>query len=228
MVRRIVKGLLSLSICLSLIVSVPVFAEDNCGEEIKLNNVLDAVIDIDNIALGEKVILKDGAILTPISEQEYIRRLMEENEYSIVEARHIESQAKNMRSGTTYYYNYSKKFTHPKNSGCTAILEATLKIWADNSYKQIENVMGVGSRRNSGTYQAQWIETYHYSDPQQGSSSFPTTKIVLGASGYFRITSTYALNTSTQIPGFSLGSSSGGTYTYESTSLNMNATYSLY
>lgn len=232
--KQFQKTILCLGLC--MLASTPTFAQSNLSSDGNVNsissntiedNAMETSIDISNIELGEIVTLPDGAVLTPISKEEYLSRLADEKNISLEEASRLESLNVN-NSRQLYYYDYSKTFSHPKNPNFSAILQATLKMWGSGMYRQIEDVMAISSKRNSGLYTYRWIQTDAYSDPREGSASFPTTSVTLGAKGYFEVTTTSSLDISGDLPGFSLSSSAGWEYVYESETLSMRSTYSLY
>ncbi|MFA9397447.1 MAG: hypothetical protein ACERKV_04170 [Clostridiaceae bacterium] len=234
--KFIKKIFLSLGFCtlISVMIANPVSAQTISSKNVKLQPTIQSKIDISQINLGEKIILPDGAILTPISKDEYVSKLANEKNISIWEANEMQSRTTLlslnylMTSGTIYYYDYAKTFTYTGNSNFKADLEATLKIWSSGSFRSIENVLTIGSRRTSGIYNNDWIETAKFSDPQPNSSSFPVASVTLGANGYFQIKSTYNYSITGGIPGFSASSSVGGEYIFKSSTMNMRGYMSLY
>lgn len=228
--KRRINILLFLALCLTTIFPLPAFAASDMNESTE--NILSTTVDISDIELGEINVLSDGAILTPISQEEYVYRLADEKNISYEEAYELESQGNKARAAVTYYYDYSKVFPYAANTDFKAELQATLKIWSDANYRQIEDVLSVSSKRSSGVYNYSWVQTDAYSDPQAGSSSFPVTSVVLGAKGYFEVTTTHSVSTSTgaELEGFSFTYSSETTdeYHYISNTLSMRAAYSLY
>lgn len=192
------------------------------------NSMISSTINLADMELGEIIVLEDGAVLTPISQEEYIQRLAKEKGISIQEATSIEKNSAKNTTRVSYYYDYEKKFTYEENSQFKAQLEATIKIYSQGGdYRQIDEVLGVSSRGISGTSGYEWIETSAYSDPEGGD--FPTWKVTLGAKGYFKIVNEVSLGGSVEIiPGFSVESSGSSSIIYTSETMNMRDTYSLY
>lgn len=226
----------SIVVAIVAMIATPVSAQPNSSKSVSVqpnlsNTVeLEATVDISNIELGEKVVLPDGAVLTPITQEEYISRLAAEKNISFQKAYSMELKDSEYQilSGTTYYYDYVKRFTYSRNSSFKADLEATIKIYTDGSFRQIDDVLDVASRRAAGVYDNDWIETSAYSDPDQGSDEFPVTSVTLGAKGYFEVRTTFELNVSVDLPGFSAGGGSGGEFIYQSETMSMRSTYSVY
>ncbi|AFK85131.1 MULTISPECIES: hypothetical protein [Thermoanaerobacterium] len=218
------RFLVSLLLCLALTFSASVgIAAQNDSSVMNANGVnsnniikpqltVQTKIDISNVKLGERIVLPDGSVLTPISKEEYISKLAKEKNISLQEAYKIESNT--IAAGSIYYYNYTKTFSYPKNSGFKAELVATLKLYSQGSFRQIEDVVAIGSKGVSGTHTFRWIQISAYSDPQMGSSKFPTTSVTLGANGYFEVLSQDSINTSVELPGFSFSYSTGNEYIY--------------
>lgn len=217
-------------LCLTSVYSSSVYAVPDISENI--SNDVESFVDISSIELGKVNVLCDGAILTPISAKEYIQRLANEKNISYEEAYELENGERKERAVVTYYYDYSKVFPYTSNSDFKAVLQATLKIWSDGNYRQIEDVLSISSKRSSGLYNYSWIQTDVYSDPQPGSSGFPVTSVVIGAKGYFEVTMTYSQETSIggELKGFTFTYSSSTTneYHYISDTLSMRGNYSLY
>lgn len=141
------KIISSFCLCLFLVSLITVCAKIDETDDSSAN-MISAEIDMEDMKSQRIITLPDGATLTPISQDEYISILAIEENIPYTEAYFLENPntATPSRDGTTYYYNYSKNFTYSKNTNYKATLFATLKIWADGSYKQIENVTGVGSK----------------------------------------------------------------------------------
>lgn len=229
------KFLLSLSVCAAIATMVvsPVSAQSNPSNTLEGATTMEATIDISDIELGKKVVLPDGAILTPITQEEYLSRLAAEKNISLKEAYNMEATSLRVQSlfapsSTTYYYDYVKTFSYSKNTTFKADLQATIKIYNSGSFRQIDDVITVSSRRRSGIYDYEWIETDAYSDPDRGSSEFPVISVTLGAKGYFEVRTSFSLDLSVDLPGFSAGGSSGGEFIYQSDTLSMRSTYRVY
>jgi len=188
---------------------------------------LQGQVDVNNIELREKVVLPDGAVLTQISFEEYVSRLAKENNISIQEAYRLEPNM-NLASDDITYWNYSKEFTYRDNKNFSAELEATIKLYNRGSFREIKDVMGVGSRIASGRYKHSWIQTRAWSDPKEGSSKFPTTSVTLGASGYFEARVSMGGGLGMDIPGFSFQGDIHGESIYYSNTMNMEGTYRVY
>lgn len=229
---------LGITSILTTIMFSPVSAKTISNGSTNPNTTVQGKIDISEAKLGGEIILPDGAKLTPISRDEYISILAKEKNISIQQAYEIETRSSKSYLGTSallsttaspyYYYNYSKVFTYSKNSHFKAELVATLKVYSSGSFRQINDVMAISSRRYAGLYDYTWSQLTAWSDPQPGSSKFPTTSITLGASGYFEVSTSYSIDLSTDLPGFSVGGSSGGQHIYQSNTMFMSSSYSVY
>lgn len=251
--KQFKKLFLLLGLCAMIITTTanPVSAKTISSKDIKSHPTIQAKIDISGIELGGKVILPDGAILTPISKDEYVSTLAKEKNISIQEAYEMEKRDSErilaskmekrdsksllesastlaLQSSIIYYY-YTKNVTYSGNQSYSATLQATLKLYNSGSFRDIEDVLAVSSRRNTGLYTYTWNQTSAYSDPGMGSSDFPTTSVSLFADGYFEIVTSVNLEASGEVvPGFSLGGSIGGNYIYDSETMYMEGYYSLY
>jgi hypothetical protein len=230
------KIFLKLAVCILLMIMtvMPTLAQSIVNENMDLNAELCAVIDInkyyDEIIAGEKIILPDGAILTPISKSEYISRLAKEKKITVEEAYELElDDAVLARNSMVSYVDYTKNFTYSENSNYNATLLATVKIrkWQGGA-AQIENVLSVSSQRRSGLYEYRWIETDAFSDPVENSSSYPVTSVVLTAKGYFEVVVDISVEGSVNLPGFGVGGSVGSVITYISDNMVMRSTFSVY
>ncbi|MBU5677244.1 hypothetical protein KQI88_12550 [Alkaliphilus sp. MSJ-5] len=227
--KRFVTKLSICALMVGMFIS-PTFAHPSSIDNIESFTTLEATVDISNIPLGQEVVLPDGAVLTPISEEEYMTRLAKDKNISLKEA--YEMELKNLSSlrssGNTFRYNYSKTFTYSRNSSFKADLEATLSIYTGGSFRQINEVLGVGTRRRSGLYDFDFIETYSYSDPLQGSSKFPVGTVHLGANGYFEVVVSGSVGGSIEVPGFTFEASVGQDAIWLSRTMSMDGSYSVY
>lgn len=224
------KKLLLLTLVLSIMMTSPALAQSTSSENLALDSRMEAKLDISDLKLGGKIVLPDGAVLTPISRDDYASSLARELNISFQEATEMES-TNLMRAATIYYYSYSKTYTYSSNKSFKADVQATIKISNSGSFRQIEDVISVSTRRTagSGTHGARWIELDAYSDPDRGSSKFPSRTVVLGGSGYFEIVSTTSIDLSVDLKGFfSIGFSDTGGYIYESDTLDMLHTFDVY
>lgn len=226
---------LVLCILLTFITAMPVLAQPISNECMDSNYNICSIVDIsdfsDEIQLGKKIVLPDGAVLTPISKDEYVSKLAKEKNISIEEAYKLESENISLYGATSTisYVDYEKDFTYSGNSYFKATLLATIKIqkWQGGA-AQIENVLSVSSQRKSGLYEYDWIETDSFSDPTENGSGYPVTSVVLTAKGYFEVTVDVSVEGSVNLPGFSIGGSVGTKDTYISKNMPMRSTFSVY
>lgn len=220
------KLLLSLMVCTMLVGMMrnTVLAQASIEDNTKVN----AVIDISDIELKEKVVLPDGAVLTQISFDEYVSILSEEKGISLQDAYKLESrEGIRLLAGETIYYKYSKVVEYYENRSYSAKLLATIKIYTSGSFREIRGISGVGSRPNSGTHDYDWIEVYSWTDPYD-SLDFPTTQVTIGATGYFEVRVSTTVGVGMDIPGFSAGVDYGGETIFTSNDVNLEGTYRVY
>lgn len=224
-----------LCILMTFTTSMPVSAQPVANEDIESDATMYSVIDIENysneIMLGKKVVLPDGAVLTPISKDEYVSRLAKEKNISIEEAYELESADNSMSRSTSIesYIDYSKDFTYPGNSSFKSTLLATLKIktWQGGAV-QIQNVLSVSSQRKSGLYLYDWVQTDAFSDPTENGSGFPVTKAVLTAKGYFTVEVDTSVTGTVKLLGFSIDVTVGTVIKYISNNTVLRDTVNLY
>lgn len=231
--RLVRKLLLTLVLCTMVISSVGNFAlaETISSENDKPFFTTQGVVDISNIELDKNVTLSDGAVLTEISFDEYVSRLAKARSISLQEAYEIESRDISLMSRGEYkYYDYSRVFEYKYNKNFEGEVNATIKVYisSDTSFRQIEDVFGISSKRKSGLYVYTWTETSAWSDPREGSSQFPTLSVTIGVDGYFEVTITGSVGGSVDLPGFSVSGEYSWGNTYISRNVPVRATYRVY
>lgn len=95
-------------------------------------------------------------------------------------------------------------------------------------YKQINSILGVGSRRIAGNGNYDWIQMYPYSTPTNSSGTYPTTSVRIGATGYFEVRTTIGGSIGFSLEGFEFAGEMSGQDIYQSDTLYCESTYSLY
>lgn len=216
----LVLGMLVISS--SNILAAPVVNLTNVSEAPQ--NVMAVTIDLSNIEHGKTVILPDGSVLTPISQEQYVQELAREKSITLEEAYKLD-QSMEQRAGNTYRYHYSKTFKYSKNTNFKSDLEATIKCWTDGRYTQINEVLSVSSRASEGLYDYDWIETAAFADSNQG---YPCGLVTLCAKGYFDVRVSNSVGVDFDIPGFSMSGSSSSNLIYRSSTMIMEGTYKTY
>lgn len=179
-----------------------------------------------------------------ITYDEYIKIIADEKGISIDEAKKLDMEqnqknekklAKNfpnlksvnsLDSGSYSYQTIEQIFTYPYNSSFKAAITATIKIYTYGSFRQINYVQGISSRRVAGLYEYSWVQSYVWQDP--GNEQMPCTSVNLGAVGYFEVTVSKSLGLSGGLPGFSISGELSNDVIYQSNTLSMQTTYSVY
>ncbi len=181
-----------------------------------------SVIDLSKLELGEKIILEDGAILTPITVEEYAKVVENEKSIPIDETLRLEEIAKS--SSSIYYYTYTKQFSYPQNSGFKATMEATIKCSRVGVHTQIQAVYGLATRGSAGTYSYTWIQTAAFYD----APYWPANNVKLFGRGYFEVNTALTGSISGGLPGFSVSASTTNNIIYRSDTLYMNGQFQAY
>lgn len=116
---------------------------------------------------------------------------------------------------------YSKEFDFPDNSEFSCAINATIRTYSDFGHTRwIDEVVMMSTRRVSGRYSYEWIE-----EDKTSIISADKKSVKLMAMGHFSVTTSEEINASVELPGFSVGSSSGGTYLYLSNTMRPTGTY---
>lgn len=224
--RKIITILLAITLILGMSLSVYASEDTNTGTQIS----------------GET---------TNITYDQYLKVIANEKGISIKEAKKIDQQenvviekklAKKIAqlriegffainslattSGTYSYVSIQRNTTYPGNRSFSAGITATLKIYTYGSFRQICSVQGLSSRRVSGSYNCTWIQQYSWQDPL--NNQMPCASVILGAMGYFECSTTVTGGISGGLTGFQVSATVGNTTYYQSHSLDMQTTYSVY
>ena len=202
----------------------PVLAYSNSiGNKVSSSPIMVSKIDVNdikNVMVGKKIILKDGGVLTRISEKEYLRGKAKELgvpfEY-VYKMKHSNNAYINVSdTGREEYYDYEKVFTYSKNSDFKARMEATLTLYVNGSFREFTKVDSLTSRRDSGLYENEWIQTASFHD------IYPD-RVKLNTQGYFSVTVSKSFGESIDLPGFSVDGSTGINMIYLSDTMKMRA-----
>ena len=208
------KKLLSLVISLTMVLSlaVPAFAAAPLSEgnvecrQLTFEEVVLKKMKYDNIsyeAAKEQLLDEENRILTQIG-------MNEKNAYT-----------NSMRSNFVQYVEYSKEFDFPDNSEFSCAINVTIRTYSDFGHTRwIDEVVMMSTRRVSGRYSYEWIE-----EDKTSIISADKKSVKLMAMGHFSVTTSKEINASVELPGFSVGSSSGGTYLYLSNTMRPTGTY---
>lgn len=114
---------------------------------------------------------------------------------------------------------------YSQNTNFSAKVMATLKIYSYGSFRQINDVTGVGSARVSGMYNYTWNQNYAWTSPTSSQlQASPATAIDIGATGYFSIVTSVGVS----VGGFGVSGSTGTDVTQTSDTMNLTYHYSLY
>lgn len=207
-------------------------------EIINLNNKVQGIEEISEKKYIEIVALEKNISIEKVKEMELQEnKLLKEKLYEKIENGKLQEEFPNLKNykkedikklAASGYYTYntiSGTKTYDRNKSFKAEVNATLKIYNFNntSVRQIAALQGsVSSKPVTGTHNYKWNQQSKWADPTGGK--YPTSKITIGASGYFSITTTAGI--SGGVPGFSV-SGSTNTY-YTSDYINITRTFSCY
>ncbi len=182
---------------------------------------------------GQKITIEDQTY------EEYIKDLAKQKNVSIEEAVILDkSDTKETlynngvsldSVGTIIYRTVKVDGSLEENDNFSARLITKLKIYAEYSYRQIENVIYQDIQMISGGgYNTTLVSEVCSSDPKADSSEFPVSEIYLTGAAQFQIALVSSTGGGISIPGFSLDHSGTDTYYYLSDTLDFVYFYNLY
>ncbi len=143
-----------------------------------------------NFEANDYILLKDGARLIKISYDDYLKIIAENRCITYDEAKDIDKLKEGLSDGREFsYYKYIKVFGLDGTLECKyqAQLEATIKLYSNNSFTQIENVSSIKTSLVSAPLNCEWVQTSVDCYPGIDSEEYPIEEVLLAGSGYFKI-----------------------------------------
>lgn len=191
---------LIVSICLLVIAIVLFLVYRNCAFVKSLSdydNVKSSyekttalpVSDLKNLKLDDSLTLEDGAILTKITYEEYLKMLTDNKEINSDNAK-LESFEIALTYDEAYsYYYYKKVFPLDGSDECDfkAQLGAMLILDDSNSYAQIVDAFPIKTHLVTGPNNCEWVQSAVDSFPALGNNDSPMEKVELFGRGYFQV-----------------------------------------
>lgn len=144
--------------------------------------------ELTHLSLNESSILPDGAVITRISRYDF-----ETSDNSAIDSTEINREnsftdqtMRGFGGGGSYYYDYVRTYYLNNQSNCPykADLHAKLKIYAVNSYAEIQDVKMVYSCLTPGSAPATWTDLGSGFEPEE---KFPCGKVALYSDGNFTV-----------------------------------------
>ena len=139
---------------------------------------------------NDYIVLEDGARLIRISYDDYLKTIAENRCITYDEAKDIDKLKEGLSDGREFsYYKYIEVFGLDGTLECKyqAQLEATIKLYSNNSFAQIENVSSIETSLVSAPLNCEWVQTSVDSYPSIDSEEYPTEEVALVGDGHFKI-----------------------------------------
>ena len=143
-----------------------------------------------NFEANDYIVLENGARLIRISYDDYLKTIAENQCITYDEAKNIDKLKEALSDeGEFSYYKYIKVFglDGTLESKYKAQLEATIKLYSNNSSSQIENVSSIKTSLVSAPSNCEWVQTSGDCYPGIDSEEYPTEEVSLAGDGYFKI-----------------------------------------
>ena|GEM_PF-3431277 len=145
-----------------------------------------------NFEANDYIVLEDGARLIRISYDDYLKSIAENRCITYDEAKNIDKLKEGLSdAGEFSYFKYIKAFGLDGTLACKyqAQLEATVKLYSNNSLAQIENVSSIKTSLVSAPLNCEWVQTSVDCYPGIDSEEYPIEEVALVGDGYFKIES---------------------------------------
>lgn len=204
------KKLISAFLCIVLLVTAAPVAFASAPENDSDTVTMIPTNEVTSLAINESFVLDDGAVLTRISYDEYVRETAIYN--GVTENEVIDSEpARAQPNGGSYYYGYTKTQALDSNGWFNATLVATLRLYAYNGYGQIEGISDIKTRIASGLYLCKWEHGGASSTPAENGSGFPCGRVDIVGNGhfYFDVSLNYTQQQTVEGCGFTAGGGAG-------------------
>lgn len=135
------------------------------------------------------IALKNGGRLIRISYDEYLKTMAENRCITYDEAKDIDKLKGHLSDGGEFsYYKYEKVFGLDGTLACKyqAQLEATIKLYRNDSFAQIENVSSINTSLVSAPLNCEWVQRSVDCYPGIDCEEYPIEEVLLAGEGYFK------------------------------------------
>ncbi len=205
------KKLISAFLCTALLVTSAPVAFASAPENDNDTVTMIPTNEVTSLAINESFVLDDGAVLTRIPYDEYVRETATYNGVTEKEVIDSEPARAQWDGGGSYYYGYEKTQALDSNGWFNATLVATLRLYAYHGYGQIEGISDIKTRIASGLYLCKWEHDGSTSTPAENGSGYPCGSIDIAGNGhfYFDVSLNYNQQQTVEGCGFTAGGAAG-------------------
>lgn len=221
---------------LILVISIPIYAQNNNTSNNSSNNSNFIVTDISKDeylkirAEEEGITIEEAAKLDKAENEAILKR----NAKKYPAQNFLEKLGLTSNKGIIREKAVSELFTYPGNREFKAQQTVIVKIWSDShSNRQIESVWGHKTRSMAGVHDYKWNEAATNVDPLTcygDPTSYPCCKIKFSAYGHFQVDVNVGIHGDINvIPGFfTVGTSTSTTRSFLSNDMFMQSEFSVY